>query len=90
MDICGYENASQGVLVNVGEENFSKVLDKVKCQWYSTVVLPIRGCMRRFFGEISFLHLLYGYEAPGVMIGFAWGRYSYRVHEKILRGRLRD
>lgn len=22
--------------------------------------------MRRFFGEISFLHLLYGYEALGV------------------------
>ena len=43
--------------------------------------------MRRFVGEISFLHLLYGYEALGVMIGFAWGRYSYRVHEKNLRGR---
>lgn len=24
------------------------------------------------------------------LIGFAWGQYSYRVHEKILRGRLRD
>lgn len=50
----------------MSEENFSKVLDKVGHGWYNTVVLPIRGCMRRFVGEISFLHLLYGYEAPGV------------------------
>lgn len=48
------------------EKNFIEVLDKEKRRWYSTVVLPIRGCVRRFVGEISFLHLLYGYEAPGV------------------------
>ena len=46
--------------------------------------------MRQFVGEISFLHLLYGY-GPVRYIGMAvWGRYSYRVHEKILGGRLRD
>ena len=47
-------------------KNFIEVLDKVGHGWYSTVVLPIRGCVRRFVGGISFLHLLYGYEALGV------------------------
>lgn len=57
----------------MSEENFAEVLDKVGHGWYSTVVLPIRGCVRRFFGEISFLHLLYGYEAPGLYDGLRLG-----------------
>lgn len=57
--ISGHSGECQG-------RNFSEVLDKTEGRWYSTVVLPIRGCVRRFIGEMSFLHLLYGYEAPGL------------------------
>lgn len=72
------------------EKNFIEVLDKVGYEWYSTVVLPIRGCVRRFVGMTLLSSSSVWVWPRGFLIGYAWGRYSYRVHEKNLARSLRD
>lgn len=62
-----------------------KCLTSIGGAWYYAP--PIRDVLGRIIG-ISFLFVWV--QAPGILIGFAWGRYSYRVHDKILARSLRD